>query len=73
MLYYLPGGDFSVKYGCDSMIDFYVQCDKSIFNESHLSKSVLFLRRNKYVYFLMMFPIKGDTKLPKKLLSSLVS
>lgn len=70
--YFLPGGGFSVKYGKDSTTDFYVEDEASIFSRGKTPKSILFLKRNKSVYFLMMFPGSEDGKLPKDLLYSIV-
>ncbi|HEU5052660.1 MAG TPA: YcxB family protein [Hanamia sp.] len=70
--YFLPGGGFSVKYGKDSTTDFYVEDEASIFTQGKTPKSILFLKRNKSVYFLMMFPGSEDGKLPKDLLYLIV-
>ena len=70
--YYLPEGPFSVKYGADSVVDFFIK-PKSTFNvEKKFPKSLLFLKRNNSLYFFMMAPLNEDKKISETLLYSLL-
>lgn len=64
--YYLPKGVFSIKYGIDSAVDIL------IFHTDNFAKSLMFLKRDNSLFFLMMFPIKQNAILPKNLLYSLI-
>jgi hypothetical protein len=73
LYYYLPKGAFSVRYGLDSAVDFYIESKEPFDAQSKLPKTLLFMKRNGSLFFFMMFPIKEDVKFPINLLYSMLT
>lgn len=71
--YYVPNGGFAITYGPSDMLDFFIKPYESFFADDNIPKSILFIKRDNNLYFLMMFPVHKGNQLPKNLLYSLIN
>jgi hypothetical protein len=66
-------GGFAITYGPSDMLDFFIKPYESFFAGDNIPKSILFIKRDNNLFFLMMFPVHKGNQFPKNLLYSLIN